>query len=265
MGGHTTVPEELPPPYTEPAQPIDRHEQSDLGSNRIEPLGLSPWQRRWNVEWLNDASIADTHYRYLRLERPRNRNSNVTRKEIEIARARAEKRVSDAIQAGCVSENSTMTRTRWQQATRRITWPVKQLVHEIKAFKGCWREYKNKDKLWRVTAVMEEQGETPRWQGEMKFTFQPGQYEEMRKTGEWIDFPSPQDIKWFWVTTPQGLKRLHATHNVHWGPFTDPSLQSMPFAMWNGHVVRNPGTQHIRAKGDFFSHFLEPPRCPHCR
>jgi hypothetical protein len=264
MAGRITVPGELPPPYAQLTQPIDRHEQPDSGRNRTEPLGLSPWQRRWNVEWLNDGLISNTRYRYLRLERPRNRNPETSRKQIETRRSGIEKFVSDAIQAGYASERNCMKRTRWQRATDRITWPVRLLAHEIKALKEFWREHKNKDKLWRVRAFMEEQGETPRWRAEMKFAFQPGQYEEMRKTGEWIDFPSPEDIKWFWVTTPEGLTRLHGVDPMHWGPQTSSDTKSMPFAMWNERVVRNLGTQAILGQGDFFSHFVEPRRCPHC-
>jgi hypothetical protein len=48
---------------------------------------------------------------------------------------------------------------------------VRLLVYVINAFREFWRKYKNKDKLWRVTAVMEEQGEAPRWQAGMKFRF----------------------------------------------------------------------------------------------
>ncbi|KAI0448798.1 hypothetical protein F5B21DRAFT_521147 [Xylaria acuta] len=91
---------------------------------------------------------------------------------------------------------------------------------------------------------MEEHGETPRWRGEMRFTFRDGvlgDFLDLKNQGEWIDFPSGQDIKWFWVGTPSGRTWLRGGQNAqHWGPFRR-AESCTPFVMVDGRIVRDCG------------------------
>ncbi|KAI0426740.1 hypothetical protein F5Y09DRAFT_318078 [Xylaria sp. FL1042] len=234
-----------PPPYTSRASPCDQHSSSSSINPRYNhrpPPRLAPWQRRWNVEWLNKAMIPNLKYRYLRLQRPRNVREGVTRERIDALEDRDSGIIAEMIGAGFVSKENAHKRTRLHCALRRYAWPLQLISHEFKAFKQCWYEFKNKDKLYRVTVVMvmEEQGENPRWKAEMTFAIQPKQFEQMAKEGQWIEFPSPENIKWLYVTEPNGIKRLHATDQKHWGPNLDPATASLPFEERNGHIVRHP-------------------------
>ncbi|KAI0550730.1 hypothetical protein F4679DRAFT_202197 [Xylaria curta] len=223
-----------PPQYSFPALP------SNPSHNRHRHPPLAQWQRRWNVEWLNEAMIPELKYRLLRIQRPRNRKDGCTRKIVDAHGDKVSDMIAEVIEAGLVSEEEELKRTWFHRAIRRFTWPLQLMAHEVKEFKKCWYEYKNKDKLWRVTAVMEEHGRKPRWQAEMTFTIQPKQFEQMEKAGQWIDFPSPEDIKWFYVTGPNGVKKLHATDQRHWGPDPNSVPTSLPFGEQNGRIVRHP-------------------------
>ncbi|KAI1739620.1 hypothetical protein F4680DRAFT_466414 [Xylaria scruposa] len=223
-----------PPPYSSAASP------SNPGLNHHQHPPLAQWQRRWNLEWLNKAMIPCLKYRLLRAQRSLNRKKGCTREQLDSQEANISGMIAEAIEAGLVSKENALKRTRISYALRRFTWPLKLMAHEVKAFKECWYEFKNKDKLWRVTAVMEEQGENPRWQAEMTFSFQPRLFEQMIQAGQWIEFPSPEDIKWLYVTGPDGVKRLYATDQRHWGPCPHYLAASLPFGQRDGCIVRHP-------------------------
>ncbi|KAI1159108.1 hypothetical protein F5B18DRAFT_638189 [Nemania serpens] len=198
-------------------------------------------------------------HKFLRYQR--SRNIPCTREGADAYEDRVSGLIADAIEAGFVSKENAYKRTRLHRVIRRYPYPLQLVAHDIKAFKKCWYEFKNKDKLWRVTAVMEEQEDNSRWQGEMTFTFQPKQYEQMARAGQWIEFPSPEDIKWFWVTGPEGVKRLFATDRRHWGPNPDDSKVSMPFGERNGCIVRH---SEAPAPAQNPHLFVEQRRCSHC-
>ncbi|KAI1747192.1 hypothetical protein F4782DRAFT_543685 [Xylaria castorea] len=247
-----------PPPYVSPAPPGDRHKSSSS------PPPIAPWQRRWNVEWLDKAMVPGLKYLFLRLQRARNVRNGFTREQIDAMEDRLSGDVAAAIEAGFVSKENALKRTRLPRAIRRCAWPLQLVAHEAKAFKKCWYEFKNRDKVWRVTAVMEEQGENPRWQAEMTFTIQPWQYEQMLEAGQWIEFPSPEDIKWFYVTGPDDRKRLLATDQRHWGPNPNFLAASQPFGERNGRIVRH--SKMTKLSGDFHLCIDQtgPRRCNHC-
>ncbi|KAJ2991770.1 hypothetical protein NUW58_g2402 [Xylaria curta] len=255
-----------PPPYAPVASPSDRHESDS--SNPVyhahQRSKLAPWQRRWNVEWLNKAMIPDRKCKFLRLERPGYIKKGFTRADVDAGEEEVSDIIAEMIRAGFVSKENAHKRTWLRCVIRRYTWRLQLIAHDIKAVKKCWDEFKNKDKLWRVTAVMEEQGENPRWQAEMTFTIQPKKYEEMEKAGQWIEFPSPEDIKWFYVTDPKGVKRLHATDHRHWGP--NPSFEpaTTPFGERNGRVVRHPLSVALPRNFRLFVEQVEHQRCDHC-
>ncbi|KAI1132763.1 hypothetical protein F5Y10DRAFT_230733 [Nemania abortiva] len=114
---------------------------------------------------------------------------------------------------------------------------------------------------------MEEHGEMPRWKGEMKFTFRDkvfSRYLNSANGGNWIDFPSAQDIKWYSVRSPAGLEWLQGGQDARsWGPNLAPE-SCIPFAMVDGRVVRDcrPDNAHKIADGNVFDNFVRP--CPHC-
>ncbi|KAI0483441.1 hypothetical protein F4859DRAFT_512096 [Xylaria cf. heliscus] len=250
------------PPY-DPIPPTS--DQCNSSSNpyyndRPDPL-LAPWQRRWNVEWLNQAVIPFLKHGRLKCQASRNRLEDTTREALNEAEDAASGVIAEGIKAGFVSKENAMKPTRLRRIIRRCTWHQQLAVHEVKAFKKCWDEFRNKDKQWRVTAVMEEQGENPRWQAEMTFTIQPKQYAEMMREGQWFDFPSPENIKWLYVTGPNDAKRLRATNQRHWGP--DPMLgaATVPFGVQNGRVVQHPESAILPPN---FELFIEQRRCNHC-
>ncbi|KAI1198498.1 hypothetical protein F5X97DRAFT_342594 [Nemania serpens] len=242
--------------------PGDRHNSinTTLCYKGKPPAPLASWQIRWNVEWLNEAIIPFMKKRF-RDKRPRSTTRGCDKAKLDSFEDDVSCMIEGAIEAGFVKKENAHKRTRLHRAIRRCTWRLQLVAHEFKAFKKCWREFKNKDKLWRVTAVMEEQGENPRWQAEMTFTFQPTQYEEMTRAGEWIEFPSPEDIKWFWVTGPEGFRRLHATDQGHWGPDPDCSAKTIPFGHRNGCIVRHPEAPPPVPNPHLF---VEQRRCSHC-
>ncbi|KAI1347882.1 hypothetical protein F5Y01DRAFT_318290 [Xylaria sp. FL0043] len=251
-----------PPPYAAQAPSSGQHNTNTDYDHRHAPR-LAPWQRGWNLEWLNEAIIPEFKYRVLRLHHLLYTKRGGTQEELDVYEDRASGIIGEMIEAGFVSQEHAHKRTWFHRALRRYTCPFQLMAHEVKAFKQCWYDFKNKDKLWRVTAVMEEQGENPRWKAEMTFIIQPKQYEQMVKTGQWIEFPSPEDIKWLYVTGPDGIRRLHATDRRHWGPKSKCGLASLPFDERNGRIVRRRPTTLKKIQKKFHL-FAEPRQCSHC-
>ncbi|KAI1370994.1 hypothetical protein F4677DRAFT_450826 [Hypoxylon crocopeplum] len=118
------------------------------------------------------------------------------------------------------------------------------------------REWKNKDKLWKVTLAlaMEDVGNDPRWQAEMTFKITPDHWSELRGANQWIEFPTVENIKWMWLREPDdggcGYDGLATKATVHWRPDLSRQAQNMPFSELQGRV-----TQHARFPHD------EPIRC----
>ncbi|KAF2972838.1 hypothetical protein GQX73_g794 [Xylaria multiplex] len=200
----------------------------------------------------------------LRLQRPKNWGEGCTRKDIDVVEDSVSASITAMIEAGVVSKEDAYKRTWLHRVVRRYTWPLQLAILEFKAFKKCWYEFKNKDELWRFTAVMEEQGENPRWQGEMTFTIQPRQYTQMVEAGQWIEFPSPENIKWFYAHPPGGVKKLYAKHQRHWGPNSTFLTASIPFGERDGRIVRHPKESHFPRKFHLFVEQKGPRRRNNC-
>ncbi|KAI0868190.1 hypothetical protein GGS24DRAFT_224932 [Hypoxylon argillaceum] len=261
-GGITTV--RRPPPYSTTGP-----SQHSSGSARAEPTGLSSWQKRWNMEWLNEAYIPSLRRTNLLMERSSNRD-NTYNKGKNIPECR-DQFLSNAEAAGIVANpKSAVTQTRCPHGTRHLSWPIRMLASDTKGLWGRWRKHRKDAKTWQVVAVMEERGDTPRWRGEMRFTFQEEFFAKHAQAtsineAEWIPFPSGEDIKWFWIRPPGGGRMwLQGVEDAqHWGPLCR-AESCIPFAMVNGRVVRDcrPANAHTRADGNVFDNFVQ--CCQHC-
>ncbi|KAI0203339.1 hypothetical protein F4808DRAFT_458103 [Astrocystis sublimbata] len=256
-----------PPSYKSQASSTDADQHksgsSVPGGDGQPPLELAPWQRRWNVEWLNNAKIPDLQYKCINKQRPLSSRQPTlsTRESINTFEDFVSSEVAKMIEAGFVDKKDAHKRTRLRNAARRCTWPLQFALLRAKALKKCWDDLQGKDGLVRVTAVMEEQGGHPRWQAEMTFTMQPKQFKQMTDAGQWIEFPSPEDIKWFGVAVPGDVKRLRATRQTNWGRDLSPAATSVPFGLQDGCIVRNPSTYFLPRD---YSLFIEQKRCSHC-
>ncbi|KAJ8133594.1 hypothetical protein O1611_g25 [Lasiodiplodia mahajangana] len=239
--------------------------QYDSDLTLIEPTGLNPWQKRWNKEWLNEAYIPYMRHKDLLAEfRP---NPDASCDRYQKTQQGTDQFVLDAINAGIASPKGAPARTRWGTRTRFFTWPVRMLSSDIKRLWGRWRKHRGNSKAWQMVVVMEEHGETPRWKGEMRFTFRDGfldDYLNSPKPGNWINFPSAEDIKWYLVRGPNGMEWLQGGQDARtWAPKLTPE-SCIPFVLVNGHVVRDcrPHDAHKVADGDVFDNFMR--SCPHC-
>ncbi|KAL7626625.1 hypothetical protein AAE478_003398 [Parahypoxylon ruwenzoriense] len=214
-------------PLPPPPPPYSRESQT-----------LKPWQRRWNREWPSSGMIKDMRRGYAYAERNRKRNGR-SREYLRKRRATAEEWVAEAIQNGAAGEKDTLFRSVWQRITDRFFGPLKR---EYDDFKEWRRDRKNKDKLWKVTAVMEDVGDNPRWQAEMTFKIRSEHWPELANTRQWFEFPSAENIKWFWVTRPNGYDHLSPPAAESWGPDVRPLrvVTIMPFREVYGRVIRNP-------------------------
>ncbi|KAI3321843.1 hypothetical protein HD806DRAFT_523772 [Xylariaceae sp. AK1471] len=238
----------LPPLY------IFESLQCSSGPTITEPTGLSPWQKRWNMEWLNEAYIPYMRYNDLLMERFWNRDTAYyLRKK---TRPATEQFMLDAIEAGIASPKSALTRTRWPCGTGFFTWPVRMLASNTKRLWGRWRKHRENAKTWQMVA-----------KGEMKLTFRDGvlhDYFNSPNPPTWIDFPSARDIKWYWVRSSCGVEWLQGGQDARsWAPDLAPE-SCIPFVIADGHVVRDckPHNAHELADGNVFDNFVR--LCPHC-
>ncbi|KAI1458715.1 hypothetical protein F4805DRAFT_111689 [Annulohypoxylon moriforme] len=221
--------EEPPPPY--PREP-------NTASSTNQPQRMEPWQRRWNREWFKHAFVKDLRRSYSYDPLPIKRTAK--REKIKSSRALAAAYINEAIQSGVADEEDSLSVSRWHRITDRFFWYIKQ---EYEEFLEWRRDRKNEKKLWKFTAVMEDTGDDPKWKGEMTLKISQKHLSEFVREGRWIDFPSTENIKWFWVTRPHpghDHEYLAAPANGNWMP--DPYLQeiTMPFGESRQGVTRNP-------------------------
>ncbi|KAI0834148.1 hypothetical protein F5Y06DRAFT_300857 [Hypoxylon sp. FL0890] len=218
------------------------------------PGTLKPWQRRWNREWLHDAWMV--HCR--RLLRAVQRDCKRTEHNKRHARAWFEEWVSRGRQSGATDERDTFVRSKWQRIKERFFW---RLEDEYDAFIQWRRDRKERHKLFKITAVMEDVGDNPKWRGEMTFKFTLEQWLEVENSRQWFGFPSPENIKWFWFKGPATAYDYLIPPSVeHWGPyFLDPTARPViPFYQAQGRVIRNP--EPAVSDHDFWLNFNEPTR-----
>ncbi|KAI1401934.1 hypothetical protein F4819DRAFT_508040 [Hypoxylon fuscum] len=246
-----------PPPYS-PEKPLSNsHVNSGVTLPASQPHTLRPWQRRWNREWLNNALMKEVRAGCVYTMSNRNGCSKeCVKKKI----AKAEEWVSRGIQVGVIDEKTTLLRSRLQRATDRLFGLLKPLKQEYDDFVEWRREMKNKDKLWKVTAVMEDVGENPKWQAEMTFKITPEQWSELEHPNQWFDFPSAENIKWLRVTEPNGYDHISPPAAENWGPDIRPKTFAsiIPFFETGGSVIRNPqpGTPSV-ADGCYWHNFTD--------
>ncbi|OTA94373.1 hypothetical protein M434DRAFT_394778 [Hypoxylon sp. CO27-5] len=215
----------------------------------FEPQKLKPWQIRWNREWLQHGLINDLRKSYVRLERFYRTGRG--KEDIKRKRAGAEACVLDAIRNGATDKSNTLARSRWQRMKERFlgSW-----LDEYEAFKEWRKDRKEKDKVWKVTTVMEDTGDNPKWQAVMTFKITPEHWLDMENAGQWFDFPSTENIKWFWVTGP-GYEHLCPPSLQHWGPVREFQNVTMPFYQSQDRVLRNPRPEDIT--GEYWPNFTQ--------
>ncbi|KAI0898819.1 hypothetical protein F4806DRAFT_314993 [Annulohypoxylon nitens] len=222
-----------PPPYSaeatsEPAQPA-----------RQVP-DLEPWQRRWNREWFKHAFANGMRRIYAFKTLPVcDRNKRKTRK---LHRAMVAAHVREAIEIGIADEEDSIPLSWWWRVTNFFFWHPKE---EFNAFREWRRDRKNRERNWKVIAVMEDVGENPKWKGEMTFKISREQWSEFANEERWFDFPSPENIKWFWLVRPlpwgRDVQSLPKPSRRHWGPDTHQGHRGvfMPFRRTTKGIVRN--------------------------
>lgn len=240
-----------PPPYATNDPSEDSPEPATT-----EATELSPWQRRWNTEWLNEAFIPHMRRNDLLMERPTRRDKNhYSRKE---SRQSTNDFILAAASEGLVSPKKAVTKTRALRGTRHITWPARKLASDIKTIWGRWRKHRGDTKHYKVVAVMEDRADDPQWRGKMELTFRDKRslldFLNTDNRGKWINMPSHEDIKWYSVLTPSRVLYLQ-TGPAAFGP--EPYI---PFVPVDGHIVRDcrPGNAHTRSDGNIFNHFARP-------
>ncbi|KAI1414301.1 hypothetical protein F5Y13DRAFT_197754 [Hypoxylon sp. FL1857] len=216
---------------------------------------LKPWQRRWNKDWF-DAWAKNLRMLIPSFERNRRRNG-ISDEDLITIRAHTEAWISDAIRQGATDKSNAFSRSRWRCIKERFFW---RLQDEYDSFKQWRRDRKERGKLYKVTAAMEDVGDNPKWKAEMTFKISRENWVEMVNTGQWFEFPSAENIKWFWVNGVARRDVLLPRAAHHWGP--DPNflwgVVVLPFCEDQGRVIRN---HQVRAPLDSYWHnFVEPTR-----
>ncbi|KAI1079091.1 hypothetical protein F5B20DRAFT_178654 [Whalleya microplaca] len=206
---------------------------------------LTPWQKRWNREWLIDGVVPDLRERPKRLVYHNMRGHDIlwTSEAIHHARVTNEAFISDledTLQLG-IHVRDVRDRRPWQRAFKRITRPLRWLKDTYVDFRK-WRDEQSKGEdpdYCTVVAVMEDQGENPKWNGELTLRIPPEEFAQMQDRGTWFEYPSPKNIKYFWVTDSDGLQRLAAPASNNWGPH-HLQVRRIPFLQQEGRVIQNP-------------------------
>ncbi|KAI0190864.1 hypothetical protein F4808DRAFT_465553 [Astrocystis sublimbata] len=212
-----------------------------------QPPELAPWQKRWNVEFETEARSPALERNLLMHRRMRKKQKSggsrvtLTQGIIDILDLAYRELTTPMIEAGVLSKEYECKQTRFHRAMRRYAWPLLLFVRDVKEFKRQWREFRERDKNFHLTVCMEEQGEYPRWKAKMTVTVDPAHWELMKQTGQWIDFPSPENVKWVQAHEPGFWEGF-----IHPGP--------TPFIVWNSEA-----TQHSSVVGRErgFRQFLE--------
>ncbi|KAJ8120567.1 hypothetical protein ONZ43_g2756 [Nemania bipapillata] len=198
------------------------------------------------------------------MERPSNRDDNYDM--CQETRADTERFLSAAVNNGIVGRRGRHSRSlrwsrSWPSGTRTLTRPLRLLASHAARLWTRWRRHREDAKGWRLVVTMEEHGEAPRWNGEMRLTFRDGFLDEFFNgpgRGTWVDFPSPQDIKWYLVRAPSGLEWLQGGQAPGgWAP--DLSADScIPFVMVDGRAVRDfrPHDFYDSTDQDVFDNFI---------
>ncbi|KAI1084468.1 hypothetical protein F5B20DRAFT_297656 [Whalleya microplaca] len=239
-----------PPPYS-PAGPSDRRRDVGHEIPNEQPQKLQPWQKRWNKEWVSQAVIPDIRWRMDRIER---RKNGLDHETIKYYRDNVENYALQVERMQPGSDKKGRCRG-WRRACHRMFGSLGDLKVGYDDFRKWRQERQDGTKLWEVRAVIEDQGEDPMWEGEIIFKIRPENYAKLKEN--WFNFPSPENIKWFWVTDPDGLRLLQGPAAEHWGPQRN-SKNCLPFGRENGCVVKNPPSSAWGTHWEVWSNFPEP-------
>ncbi|KAI0008483.1 hypothetical protein F4779DRAFT_641851 [Xylariaceae sp. FL0662B] len=212
---------------------------------RTQPQELKPWQKRWNREWLAEAVIPDLRWQMNHRER---HPEDMDGAEIKYCRDRSEELIAqmENMQPGVDKKGRSR---RWRRACHRIFGSLGDLKVRYDDFKQWRQERRDEAEMWRVRAVMEDRGDNPMWKAEMVFKIQPELYG--RLADSWFEFPSPDNIKWLWVTDPDGYRQLRGRAAEHWGP-QKRADHCLPFRQNEGGVVQS------SSYWGFWSNFPDP-------
>ncbi|XXH01086.1 hypothetical protein Hte_007437 [Hypoxylon texense] len=107
---------------------------------------------------------------------------------------------------GHISQANKLSRSRWQRARDRVLGfrpmkPLGCLKQGYDDFREWRRDAKNKEGVWRATAVMGDVRDKPRWEAELTFKIPAEEISRLRECGKWFEFPSAENIKW-WRIAP---------------------------------------------------------------
>ncbi|KAI1505775.1 hypothetical protein F5X99DRAFT_428885 [Biscogniauxia marginata] len=239
--------ESAPPPYSL-RNPFGGSSEARPAASTSSAQVIQPWQKRWNKEWVAQGIIPDLRYRMDRCERHPN---GWDKAEIKSKREGVEQTIArfDRMVPG------------HDKGPRK---GLRRLLHNMSSHIGDWKvEYdefrkwrqERKEKVWKIEAVMEDQGEDPKWQAELVFKIRPEHYAELKE--DWFDFPSPNNIKWFWVTRPCGLRRMAGRADDHWGPHSE-ERRMLPFFQEDGRVLQNSPRGYSAPHWQFWSNLPMP-------
>ncbi|KAI1205522.1 uncharacterized protein F4807DRAFT_442895 [Annulohypoxylon truncatum] len=220
--------EHPPPPYSP---------GPNAAPSTNQPQNLEPWQRRWNREWFKHAFVKNFRRKYANTKLPSKNTGRVRRKVIgSIIVTSAH--INEGVTNGVTGEEDDISMSRWHRTMNRLFGHIKWKYEEFLE----WRQdRKEEKKLWKVTAIMEDTGDSPKWKGVMTFKIPREHWAKFDKE-HWFQFPSPENIKWFWVKRPDssydGEDFVQPSHS-HWGPDLSSLDIVIPFRQTRGGVVRN--------------------------
>ncbi|KAI6088277.1 hypothetical protein F4821DRAFT_234136 [Hypoxylon rubiginosum] len=237
--------ESLPPPYS--SETSTDNPSAALSASQ-QPQKMERWQMRWNREFLNNALLKMGHSQYCYLMRNRHTGARRhTKRELRSMRVECEALFSEGVRRGYIDRENIFTRSRWDRARDRVLVldPLKPLKKQYDGFREWRKEMKNRDREWRMTAVMEDVGDKPRWQAEMTFKTISEDLSKLVKQGKWFEFPTPENIKWWWIMEPDGHEFFTSPSLSHWGPSRrrpehgEPQWCG-PFGLVHGRVEQHP-------------------------
>ncbi|KAI6086044.1 hypothetical protein F4821DRAFT_139653 [Hypoxylon rubiginosum] len=214
-----------PPPY------LDRYDK------------LQDWQKRWNREWLTDAVIPGVRMMTDRIERNWYYKSSKVKAEHK-HKIDTNRRVTEPYIAHwglfLPGADKKGKRGLFRRALHHITLflHLEDLKVEYRDFRKWRQERREAANKVEIVVDMEDEGNAPRWKGKMSFTMDPKLYSQYTDTDTWFPFPTPDNIRWYWVKNADNEWILRAGANGRWGP-SKVKQYCMPFRCMHGTIQRN--------------------------
>lgn len=128
----------------------------------------------------------------------------------------------------------------FRRAFRRIIilLHLEDLRIEYEDFKKWHQERREAAGNVVIVADMEDQGDDPKWKGKMTLTVRPEDYHQYMDTDTWFQFPSQDNIRWYWVKNEEAFWELYGYKDGRWGP-SNFNAPCMPFRRVHGNCLRN--------------------------